>query len=1047
MALNFPTNPYIGQQYFAPNNSIYTWDGAKWTSTPVPITGNILFNNNTIGTNNLGNVYIQADTDTWEFGNTGNLYFPQGGYIGVAYNDTSAINIVSPPGSYVELTSSCGNAWIASESLGVCIGTNYYGNDYTWSFNNSGNLTLPHCGTIHRSCGADALTWSGIQQKSGPAGPRSVEIGYNAGSCGSVGVVSIGTNAGNVGQQACAIAVGSAAGQTNQGLLAVAVGSCAGQSYQGNYSVAVGINAARGYDATGVFKSYNPTSQILSVGNVTGSCGIFIDSVVRGVGFCNTPTVQEIVTTCSTTWCVTLSAPPSGAPVACEPLKFSSGQGQFSVAIGANSGEYSQGTCSIAIGRCAGTYLQGTCSVAIGRCAGIYLQSGRSVAVGSNAGEVIQGSCAIAIGSNAGLMHQGNMAIAIGTCVGTSNQPDHSIMINATNIALNGSNVGLYINPVRYCVTNVGNVVYYDEVTSELTYAGPVSLDWNTIQNINGPCGPSQIAIGNDANAVFYGVAIGQCAGRTSPGAEVVAIGLLAGACAQGNQAVAVGQYAGQVGQGQYSIAIGSAAGYINQPACSIMLNARGSCSPLNGTNSGFYVAPVRNCTGNVANAVYYNTVTSEITFGPSAASPDHVASNSYNSPNMVLPQGSDTNWAFGGYSDCASQIWMQAKFDGNIVSCGQGNRGFRVYDAGNDITQFSVDDAGNVAITGSIHFSNTTFMELDNPLDFIISGPYQVAIKPNGILQWTFGNDGSLSAPNGMTVAGANVGIKYVDETIQTTAWNGSTPNLVNGGSSVNLSSSGNLTLAAGGTITEGPSPTGLGNTITLTPSGGSDPNQQLLIYPTLTEGNHLHLTSGALDVTSIFLGNDTQYVRTRADGAIVIGTNDGIPDNPSGGNRWAFDTDGSLTFPDTTIQTTAYERVALPPPTAWGVNIPPSGSYESYNFWFDPTTGVPGMIASGNGSNGNPNYFSIWSVEVWQTASGVTSSISSSGATPVGVVNTGGYYSLAPTLQPGDYAIVRIQDLTNGRVYRTTFMGSYNTADVGNEVNYGTITVERLL
>lgn len=44
------------------------------------------------------------------------------------------------------------------------------------------------------------------------------------------------------------------------------------------------------------------------------------------------------------------------------------------------------------------------------------------------------------------------------------------------------------------------------------------------------------------------------------------------------------------------------------------MLNANG-ITALNATNSGFYVSPVRNDTGNTTNQVYYNTSTKELTY------------------------------------------------------------------------------------------------------------------------------------------------------------------------------------------------------------------------------------------------------------------------------------------------------------------------------------------------------------------------------------------------------------------------------------------------
>jgi hypothetical protein len=55
----------------------------------------------------------------------------------------------------------------------------------------------------------------------------------------------------------------------------------------------------------------------------------------------------------------------------------------------------------------------------------------------------------------------------------------------------------------------------------------------------------------------------------------------------------------------------------------------------------------------------------------------------------------------------------------------------------------------------------------------------------------------------------------------------------------------------------------------------------------------HHLHLTTGALNETSIILGTDEHNVRTTIDGKIQITT------PTEGSNVWEFDTDGNLTFP----------------------------------------------------------------------------------------------------------------------------------------------------
>jgi hypothetical protein len=104
----------------------------------------------------------------------------------------------------------------------------------------------------------------------------------------------------------------------------------------------------------------------------------------------------------------------------------------------------------------------------------------------------------------------------------------------------------------------------------------------------------------------------------------------------------------------------------------------------------------------------------------------------------------------------------------------------------------------------------------------------------------------------------------------------------------------------------------------------------------PTFDADHHLHLTTGNLAETSIFLGTDDHNVRTTVNGDIEITTpnvsnnvwqfgNDGsltIPGDIRSENainidinlndstllRWTFGEDGSLTFPDDTVQTTAF-------------------------------------------------------------------------------------------------------------------------------------------
>ena len=106
-----------------------------------------------------------------------------------------------------------------------------------------------------------------------------------------------------------------------------------------------------------------------------------------------------------------------------------------------------------------------------------------------------------------------------------------------------------------------------------------------------------------------------------------------------------------------------------------------------------------------------------------------------------------------------------------------------------------------------------------------------------------------------------------------------------------------GNLTLPRGGIVYETNIPGGVlsGNTIALTPQGGTSTDQQLLIYPTAdptADANHLHLTSGNLYNTELFLGNDNLYVKLANTGNVVINSNDNVGNSA----QWTFDTTGRV-------------------------------------------------------------------------------------------------------------------------------------------------------
>jgi hypothetical protein len=125
-------------------------------------------------------------------------------------------------------------------------------------------------------------------------------------------------------------------------------------------------------------------------------------------------------------------------------------------------------------------------------------------------------------------------------------------------------------------------------------------------------------------------------------------------------------------------------------------------------------------------------------------------------------------------------------------------------------------------------------------------------------------------------------------------------------------LDNNGNLTLPSGGTISEGG---GLTGAIRLTPAGGTNEYQALVIYPTGTgDGDHIHLTAGG-GTTDLYLGSDLQYVQIQHSGHVVVQAADGVDYS-----QWLFNKNGGLTFPDSTTQTTAY--------TGGGTTLPADAS-----------------------------------------------------------------------------------------------------------------------
>ena len=186
---------------------------------------------------------------------------------------------------------------------------------------------------------------------------------------------------------------------------------------------------------------------------------------------------------------------------------------------------------------------------------------------------------------------------------------------------------------------------------------------------------------------------------------------------------------------------------------------------------------------------------------------------------------------------------------------------------------------------TGTPQANGTWYYEAVDPNQFTLYTDAELT-EPANTSSWTAylgpgGDAVSLGGYTDLTIQGGNVTVGSNNNT-----WT--------------FGNDGNLTLPQGGVVYETSIPGGAltGNTIALKPSGGIDADQQLLIYPTagpVTDDNHLHLTTGNLYNTELYLGDDYLYVKLANTGNVVVNSNDAAGNTA----QWTFGTTGNLTVP----------------------------------------------------------------------------------------------------------------------------------------------------
>jgi hypothetical protein len=131
-----------------------------------------------------------------------------------------------------------------------------------------------------------------------------------------------------------------------------------------------------------------------------------------------------------------------------------------------------------------------------------------------------------------------------------------------------------YAAPLFNHASHTNITATYDDANNKILLTGVASAVW-PVANTNNEFGPTRIAIGNSAGGIAQGsatVAVGSYAGNDTQGGAAVAIGTYAGTTTQRNDAIAIGYLTGNDVQGTGAVSIGRQAGQTSQGAYSIAI-------------------------------------------------------------------------------------------------------------------------------------------------------------------------------------------------------------------------------------------------------------------------------------------------------------------------------------------------------------------------------------------------------------------------------------------------------------------------------------------
>lgn len=644
--------PFLAGGNAAIGNFVFTGDNMTiaHANSTLSVTGN--------GT---GNVNINANGNTWAFNSDGNLTLP-GNTFDVNYANGDPVVISS---SGLPLANGTSNIDIATANGNVTITAN---GSPTWTFKSDGNLSLPAAGNI---VGAVNIIGNGTGNVNVEANGRAWTFAadgnlvlplagniVNYGNTWNFGLNGDLTLPGNI------IAINYANGNRVTGNITfrdeIVIGTGTSNLISGLYLAPSGSSAdANMYLRVRGNINDEPTHIHFDTGN-NQYYNQFIGDDNKYIQLANTGNIvinsndaagNAAQWNFDTTGVLTL---PNADASGFGNIYFEQNSSTITFGLDDNATPflYSFATSGITLPT-GGARIRDTAgnAVAFGRdAAATGPQGNAAVAIGQQAGETSQGASSVAIGTQAGLNTQGANAVAIGTTAGNSAQGDNSVAIG--------------------------------------TQAGQITQ------------GQFAVAIGDNAGNNAQGtdaVAIGASAGLNTQGNGAVAFGQGTGETSQGNNAVALGKSAGQINQGINSIAIGQSAGLTNQGNNSIVLNATGLALDQTTANT-FTVAPVRNDVANIAEVMFYNTTSNEITYGNTVSIAGNVTGGNLTTAGLVSATGNITagNLTVGSGTITGGNV-NGANFNGN-VAFGTGTVG-----GSGNITGGNVLTAGQVSATGNI--------------------------------------------------------------------------------------------------------------------------------------------------------------------------------------------------------------------------------------------------------------------------------------------------------------------------------------------------------